>query len=50
MISWELTLKHVFTWEFYDKLVGRTGVEATKAGFCMREACLALEKELRPED
>jgi hypothetical protein len=49
MVTWELTLKHVFTWDFYDNLVGRTNKAITKAGFCMREACLALEKLLRPE-
>jgi hypothetical protein len=49
MVTWELTIEHDFSWEFYDKLVGRTGSEVTKAGFCMRESCLALEKLLRPQ-
>ena len=47
MITWDLTLKHTFTWEFYDTLVGRTGKTLTKAGFCMRESMQAMEKLMR---
>jgi len=47
LITWECTLNNAFSWDFYDKLVGRKGGELTKSAFVMREATNILEKHIR---
>ena len=47
LITWECTLGNSFSWEFYDKLVGRKERGPTNQGFVLREATGVLEKHIR---